>query len=222
MKRFYTYGMTVLLIALILLPVGCKKASLDDEGNTVTREKYEDTVAYLSFSIFDVIWTTYDTATSLPASASYDSSTGWWSFTIVLATGESADVEIKFLDKNKNTIKYYNPFSTYYILMKGDSTGTLGTISYDLEMSGVQGESTTLTINGDGEITYLGSTAAYEIDDMVVIKTGAYPTSGTLKVIFNNTSITVTYNGTQNVTATYTFLGFSYSFTINLATGDIF
>jgi len=221
LKNSFMKGMVLSLMVTVLIMTGCKKVVVEDQGDAATRDKLEGAVAYFSSSMFNVLWNSYQTAIDLPAGASYDSSTGWWTFSMLLTTGESADINIQFQDKNKNQQKYYNPFSTYYILMEGESAGSLGTISYDLQMSGVQASSDTLIINGDGDISYLGLSASYEIKNMEVKKSGAYPSSGSLEVIFNNTSVTVSYNGTQNVTATYTFLGISYSFTINLATGDI-
>ncbi|MCK4761416.1 MAG: hypothetical protein KAW12_04390 [Candidatus Aminicenantes bacterium] len=220
MKKHFYQIITALLLILLLTGVGCKKAAENINGDGQTRQGFEGAAAFVSYAIFDIFWSAYEAALAIPADASY--SGGWWSFSIVLVSGESAEIEIKFQDKNQNTQKFYNPATTHYIKIKGSSSGTLGTITFDLTLSGVQTSSNTLTVNGSGTVTTGVLTASYKVNDMEVPKTiGAYPESGNIRITFTQTSLTITFDGSRYATATYTFLGLSYSIKIDLDTGGI-
>jgi hypothetical protein len=219
MKKSLIGVLIVLFILGVLFMVGCKITDEEDTGDLNTRQKFEGTSAYVSSFIYDLLWDVYNTAIALPASATYDE--GWWKITITLTSGETAEIEIQFQNQNQIAQQYYNVNTTFYILVKGSSAGTLGSLTFDLILSGVQATSNVITVNGTGTSEYMGMTSTFEVTNLKISKTTAsYPQSGTIKISFSQTSVTITYNGTQYVTATYTFLGFSYTITINLATGD--
>lgn len=78
------------------------------------------------------------------------------------------------------------------------------------------------TVNGSGTSTYEGLTTTYTITDMTYSKLDdAIPESGSVSVSLEGATVTVTFNGSQNVAVTYSYKGFSYTFTINLLTGAV-
>ena len=201
---------------------GCKKAADGDDGNNGTnRQNLEQSIAVVGSQLFNFIDFMYDLATAIPADATYDAATGFWSFSVAAPTGESINVEMKFLNGAGTVQKYYNPTTTKTMKLKGDMTGVFGTMTFDLTVTGVEYASDTLTVNGGGSITYLGITGNYTVKNVKVPKDAAYPASGTVAVSMYGATATLTYNGSNMVTATYSWLGLSYSVKINLDTGQV-
>ncbi len=222
--KFKHLLLVVIVVSMCCLVLGgCKKvADGDNDNNDLSnRQNLEKGIATLGSQFFGFVDAMYGMAAAIPADATYNNGTGFWSFSVTTLTGESIDVQMKFLDASGKVQKVYNPVTTKKMLLKGDMTGVFGTMTFDLEITGVEAAASTLTVNGSGTITYMGITGKYTVANVKIPKNAAYPASGTISMTMYGVTITLTYNGTNMVTATYTWMGHSYSIKINLDTGTL-
>lgn len=222
MKSKHLSIVIVLIMMCCLFLGGCKKAADGDEDNDLSnRQNLEQSIAVVGSQLFNFVDLMVDIATTIPADATYNAATGFWSFSIAAPTGESINVDMKFLNDAGTVQKFYNPATTKTMILKGDMTGLFGSMTYDLTITGVEYASSTLTVNGGGTITYVGITGSYSVNNVKIPKNAAYPASGTVSMSMYSVTATLTYNGSNTVTATYSWMGHSYSVKINLDTGQI-
>ena len=154
--------------------------------------------------------------------ATYDQSTGFWTVSLTLPTGQTAQFQMQFQDASGTPSKLYNPLLTERIIANGSATGILGTVSFNLVMTGAKASSVNLTINGTGTGSYQGVSGTFEVINVIQPKVpGSYPISGTIRAVAGAITVTVSFNGTQYATGTYTYRNRSYTFTINLQTGEV-
>ena len=157
-----------------------------------------------------------------PVFGAYDPATGWWTVSTKLDTGQTATVQLRFKDASGGVQVFYNPLTTELVETKGQGAGLQGAITWDLTLLGVKLAATSLTIGGSGSGTYQGTSGTFTVSSVVLPKSaGAYPTSGTVAVTANGLAVTVAFNGTQYASASYSYLGHSVTFTIDLATGEV-
>lgn len=157
-----------------------------------------------------------------PFEATYDAATGFWTVHLSLPSGQSATLAIQFKDSGGTVQKLFNPLTTNTITSRGVAAGLQGLLSFDLILTGVKQGVASVTANGSGSATYQGVSAAVQISSLVVPKTpGSYPSSGTISVTSNGITVTVAFNGTRYATGTYTYRNQSFTFTIDLQTGEV-
>ncbi len=154
--------------------------------------------------------------------ASYDPATGFWTVSLTLETGQTAQFQMQFQDASGTPMKLYNPLQTDRMVAIGSASGSLGSADFNLTLSGAKASSLSLTVNGSGTCLYQGVSGSYDVLNVVQPKVlNAYPTSGTIKAVASGITVTVTFNGTQFATGTYSYRNRSYTFTINLETGEV-
>ncbi|MEO6326767.1 MAG: hypothetical protein ABIT01_13785 [Thermoanaerobaculia bacterium] len=157
-----------------------------------------------------------------PISGDYDAVTGFWSVSVNLATGQSANLQVRFKDQSGTIQKFYGPLTTSTIESKGTAAGAQGALTWDFVVTGVRSTSSILTASGSGSGTYQGTGAAVTITTLAIPKSvGSWPTGGTVAIVSNGITVTITFNGTQYATGTYRDKNQSVTFTINLATGEV-
>jgi len=216
---------SILLIALIILSLfisSCK--SEDDTGD----KDLEQFAGYTAMYLYEAIGYIYDLSSTVLYSElltrllTYDPTTGYWSIDKKTPLGYSIVVKIKFLDQNGNVQKYYDLNTTYTIISEGKITGPQGSTTFALNMSGLSSASDYYLTNGNGTSSYSGYEGNYTINNLKMSKQDdVYPESGTITVSSQGQTITITFNGTDTVKATYTYNGHSITFYINLTTGAI-
>jgi hypothetical protein len=154
--------------------------------------------------------------------ATYDPATGFWSVSLTLLNGQTAQFQLQFQDASGTPMKLYNPLLTDRMIANGSANSSLGTVTFSLVMTGAKANSAALTVNGTGSGTFQGISGTFEVINLIQPKLpNTYPTSGTIRALASGITVTVTFNGTQYVTGTYSFRNHSYTFTINLETGEV-
>ncbi len=189
----------------------------------------------MTASAVAAIGTSYDQTSRLPTQRaplstlstladppSYDPVSGTWTVTIALANGLSGQVQIRFLDANGQPQKFYGPLTTRSMTSRGTLNGPPGSLTFDLALGGLGSASTPFTVSGSGSGTYQGVAATFTVTNLVVPKsTSSYPSSGTMTVVSQGSTVTVAFNGTNIASGSYTYRGVSVPFTINLDTGEV-
>jgi hypothetical protein len=157
-----------------------------------------------------------------PITGVYDPATGWWTVAVNLSTGQSSNLQVRFKDDGGVFQKFFNPLTINTIESKGDAAGLQGALNWDFVLTGTKTTSTTLTTNGSGSGNYQGISGTAAISNLVMPKTvGAWPSSGTMTVSSGGITVTLSFNGTQYATGTYTYHNQTFTFTINLLTGEV-
>ncbi len=175
---------------------------------------------YTAYTMIQVEQKIFDSAQTMPPSAEYVN--GWWSYSIQLPNGQKVDVKIQFQDQSGSVQKNYNPQTTYTILGKGKVTGVDDTMDYDFVLTGTNNPYNTVTFNGIASVLYKGTSATINANNVKIPKSlTAYPSQGTITIITMGTTVTITFNGTRYAQGTFTYAGTTYSFTIDLETGQI-
>lgn len=150
----------------------------------------------------------------------YDDETGTWIASIELDTGHSAELRLQLRDFMGNPQTNYDPILTGSVRVEGEASGPNGELHFEILLTSLVG--TTFEVNGSGSATYQGTSAGVTVENLVVSKTpGQYPESGTITVIVQGATVVAEFNGSRFVTATVTYLGQTYTFTIDLATGTV-
>lgn len=233
---------------LIILPViaavifsvfnaGCKKSS-DGDDNSAARLELEQVAGYTAATVSDLGGRIYgnsiliigtaagkvqgDNADALQIEGySYDDATGWWSFTVSLDNEQSANIRVKFLDSGGNFHKYYNLDITT-IESDGSGTGPNGSFSYTFTITGIELTSGNLVINGSGTAAYDGTSCNFTLDSVTYQKLDdGVPDSGSMVISSGGATFTVTFDGTESIEVTYSYMGQTYTVTINLETGSV-
>ncbi len=228
------YTVTALLILGLMLGFACKKSEdtvIDETAQT--RQKMEKAVGYTVSTVANlgdilfrnivnlVTGSASEASQSFSTSYSYDDSTGWWIFDAATAAGQSASLQVMFLDSEGVFHKYYGS-STDSIQAKGTCSGDEGSCSFAVVITGVGLTDTTYVLNGNGSATYDGVSTTVIVDDMTMKRLDdGIPESGSVTMTANGVAFTVTFNGSETVTVTYSYQGLSYSFTVNLLTGAV-
>lgn len=229
----------ILIVLVGLVFVGaCKKSEeADNNDYAAQREPIEKAAGYTAAAIVNLGTSIYTNAIAIITGGSetetseetnlalsffsYDPATGWWLFSLTLDNNQSANVRVRFLDESGDFFKYFG-LNTYKIETTGDGAGNEGSFTWDLEITGIGLTSSAFVINGSGTTNYQGTTTSYVVDDMTINKLeDGIPETGTLVLGMSGVQITVTFNGSQLVQVTYEYRGRSYTFTINLETGEI-
>ena len=189
----------------------------------------ESTAAGITASATAVIAVSYDQTSRLASqrapqveAPTYDPGSGYWTVTVNLPTGQSGQIQVKFLDATGQPQKFYNPLTTRSMASRGSLSGTAGDVAFDLTLSGLGSTSSSFIVNGSGSATIQGVSGTFQVSNVSVPKSpGAYPTSGTITVVASGSTVTVSFNGTRYATGTYTYRGITVPFTIDLDTGEV-
>lgn len=152
----------------------------------------------------------------------YDDATGWWTLQIQLSNGTHGTIQVQFRDEGNKIQKFYNPVTTKQIRTKGDLSHPMGPMSFDITLAGVNRTANLLIVNGTGTMEYQSMEGTMTVQNLTIPKTsGSYPSSGTLYFSMEGMEITVTFNGTNTAHGSYSYMGETFTFDINLDTGVI-
>ena len=194
-------------------------------------ETVSATVATMTESVAQATWdlaprlgTTGSIAptATVPFTASYDSATGWWTVSAFLNGTTDAELQVRFEDAQGTAQRLYRPQETERIRVKGSAAGVQGAVVFDLVLTGVKQGSPSIIVNGTCSGTIQGASGDATVANVVIPKTaGAYPSSGTITILSNGITVTLTFNGTKTVAGTYTFRNHTSTFTIDLETGEV-
>lgn len=237
-SRIAVVVITVLGLLALLIVGACKVNEETDGSTDLSRRQLEKSVGYTVSTVVKLTDGVFGGAVAIVGSApgslestgdiigtlnstSYNPNTGWWSFSITLEDGQVAEVNVRFLDSSGNFHKYFS-ISTNRIETTGEGVGSNASFDWDFEITGVGLGSTSYVVNGGGTAKYGITSCTYSIDNMKIKKSGdGIPDSGSLTVSAGGVTFTVTFNGTESVQVTYSYLGMSYTITINLKTGTV-
>lgn len=184
------------------------------------------TAATASSAATTVTWVVdrlYQILLEIQRHGSWDPATGWWTVTLALPYGRSAELQVRFEDAQGSPQQYFNPTIVTTIRVKGRATGPQGWVTFDLVITGFGPLSQTLTVNGSGTASYQGVTGTFTVTNLVMPKRpGAYPSSGTIVVsIPPATTATVTFDGSQYAQGAYAMGPATRTFIINMENGDV-
>lgn len=223
--------LVIIFISVFIITLNSCKSSANNnnDSNTdeETRQNIERSVAFTASTLNSIGSTVMDSSGGLSSpplnltqykTATYDPSTGWWTFTITLSTGENGSIQIQFLDSKNNFRKFYSKLITK-IKSKGTLSGNSGSITYEMEITDLSGDDA--VFNGSGSVTYMDITSTFTLNNIIASGYNDYALSGTLTVSIEGIIISINYNGTSKITVTYSYNGHSYTFTIDLETGTI-
>ena len=217
----------VLSLSLIGI-ISCKKA--EDESNDNEKVlSIEKSVAFTAAVLNSTGSTVMNTSSGLNSffrdnlqsnGLNYNPVTGWWTLETTLETGESAEIQIQFIDSHGDFRKFYTNIIKR-INTKGTITGNNGSLTFEMNITGLEDGDEDVIFNGSGSVTYMGVTSTFTVNNVVSVGYNDYATSGTITVNIEGVTISVNYNGTSKITVSFTYNGHNYTFTIDLETGNI-
>lgn len=234
MKSMQKRLMVFMMIMGLLATLSCKKSSNteEDPADASLRLKTEKAAGYSAATISSLCSALKNIAMLVHPSAgnftanefSYNPATGWWSFQASLSNGQSSQVKFRFIDVNGNVKKY--PDDTVQRLQtEGTGSGPNGSFSWDLDINQISVHSSSgyIIVDGDGTAATEGISVTWSLSDVHIDKlsTDIFPESGTMTLQYSGITIKITFNGSETVTVTYSYKGLSYTFKINLTTGQI-
>ncbi|HPC84209.1 MAG TPA: hypothetical protein P5234_12765 [Thermoanaerobaculaceae bacterium] len=187
-------------------------------GSETTAATLAASAASTGTAVVDKLWAI---AQTIALYGSYDEQTGWWTVDITLRNTASAHFQVQFRDAAGKPSRLFNPLLTTTVLTRGHASGVLGRVEYDFTLAGTNQGSDNLTVNGSGNVESQGIAASYTVIDLVQPKALHYPTAGTIVVTSGPIVVTVTFNGTNIATGTYTVGLVTRQFQINLDTGEV-
>ncbi len=224
MKRNYTSIVVCILILSVFIS-GCKTNNETTAQGDQNLEKY---AGYTASYLYEAIGYIYFFSSTILYSEilsillTYNNSTGYWSINKTTPLGYTIDVRIQFKDGAGNVQKYYNLTTTNTITTEGTITGPEGSVTFNITMTGLTPNSNIYTTNGNGTSSYLGYNGSFEINNLQMSKQeDVYPESGTIIVTSGGQTVTITFNGTDTATGTYSVAGATITFRVNLTTGAI-
>ncbi len=216
------------LISIVLFGVfsgltSCQGSPTDSSDiNGEVQHQGENIAGYVASTTWDLTNTSHDSSLSIPEDAIWDEATGWWSFTVELDNGQTADVQLQLQDASGQIQQFYQPQTTHRILTRGQGAAPQGSITWDLVLTGARASSNRIVANGSGTVNAQGISGTYQVNSLVLLKEGeSYPQSGTITVDLGGDTILVEFNGTSTARATYDTGIISLTFNINLDTGEV-
>ncbi len=227
-KTLFQVILHSILIISIISVSSCKKSG-EEETDSGTVEKIKKSVAFTATALNSAGSVMMDSATGLsgpvPSKAyannlSYDTLTGWWTLQTSLSTGENAELQFQFIDSHGDFRKFYSNLIVK-INTKGTISGSSGDLNFNIEITGFTNGDEEVVLNGSGSISYLGSSGSFNLNNVTVAGYSDYAVSGTLTVVIEGVSVSISYNGNSKIIVTFNYNGKNYSFTINLDTGNI-
>lgn len=201
----------------------CKGSPTDSSDINVEVQRQGETLAgYVASTAWGLTSTSHDASLSIPEDATWDEATGWWSFSLELDNGQTADVQLQLQDASGQIHQFYQPQTTHRVLTRGQGTAPEGSITWDLVLTGARASSNRIVANGSGTVASQGISGTYRVNSLVLLKEGErYPQSGTITVDLGGDTILVEFNGTSTARATYDTGIISLTFNINLDTGEV-
>jgi hypothetical protein len=201
----------------------CQGSPTDSSDiNGEVQHQGENIAGYVASTTWDLTNTSHDSSLSIPEDAIWDEATGWWSFTVELDNGQTADVQLQLQDASGQIQQFYQPQTTHRILTRGQGAAPQGSITWDLVLTGARASSNRIVANGSGTVNAQGISGTYQVNSLVLLKEGeSYPQSGTITVDLGGDTILVEFNGTSTARATYDTGIISLTFNINLDTGEV-